>query len=99
MFKKNISVSSTHQLSGKDGKELRRSVQKAFPALGEEQLAALLPGKSGLVQTKLSNRCLVYSQDGGNPLFFDPDGRGNLLPTVCAGVGGELPPRCLPTSS
>ena len=144
MFKKNISVSSTHQLSGKDGKELRKSVLKvraaaqlscsllfacaalccqppwssicchappclhpamaaisadtcncpagalpalppcpqAFPAVGEEQLAALLPGKSGLVQTKLSNRCVVYSAEGGNPLFFDPDGRGGLLPTV-----------------
>lgn len=126
MFKKNISISSTHQLSGKDGKELRRSVLKvdirpapaqstraspallpaaahrcltnataltfstpcaclqAFPGLDEEQLGALLPGKGGLVQTKLSNRCLLYSLDGGNPLFFDPDGRGNLLPTVGA---------------
>jgi len=28
MLKKNISVSSTHQLSGKDGKELRKSVLK-----------------------------------------------------------------------
>ncbi|KAI7845764.1 hypothetical protein COHA_000678 [Chlorella ohadii] len=84
MFKKNISVSSTHQLSGKDGKELRKSVLKAFPAISEEQLGLLLPGKSGLVQTKLSNRCVVYSQEGGNPLFFDPDGPGGLLPTVYA---------------
>ncbi|PRW32977.1 Eukaryotic translation initiation factor 2D [Chlorella sorokiniana] len=84
MFKKNISVSSTHQLSGKDGKELRKSVLKAFPAIAEEELSLLLPGKSGLVQTKLSNRCVVYSQEGGNPLFFDPDGRGGLLPTVYA---------------
>ncbi len=55
---------------------------QAFPAISEEQLGLLLPGKSGLVQTKLSNRCVVYSQEGGNPLFFDPDGRGGLLPTV-----------------
>ncbi|KAL4852879.1 Eukaryotic translation initiation factor 2D [Chlorella vulgaris] len=84
MFKKNISISSTHQLSGKDGKELRRSALKAFPSLSEEQLTALLPGKGGLVQTKLSNRCILYSLDGVSPLFFDPDGRGNLLPTVYA---------------
>ena len=32
MFKKNISVSSTHQLSGKDAKELRRSVLKVGAA-------------------------------------------------------------------
>ena len=32
MFKKNISVSSTHQLSGKDGKELRKSVLKVGAA-------------------------------------------------------------------
>ncbi|EFN52364.1 hypothetical protein CHLNCDRAFT_138791 [Chlorella variabilis] len=94
MFKKNISISSTHQLSGKDGKELRRSVLKAFPGLDEEQLGALLPGKGGLVQTKLSNRCLLYSLDGGNPLFFDPDGRGNLLPTVYALA---VAPQLLPT--
>lgn len=62
---------------------------QAFPSIGEEQLALLLPGKSGLVQTKLSNRCVVYSQEGGNPLFFDPDGRGGLLPTVRA-LGGRL---------
>ena len=50
----------------------------------EEQLGALLPGKSGLVLSKLSNRCIIYGVDGGNPLFFDPDGRGGLLPTVRA---------------
>ena len=56
--------------------------RQAFPAIDDEALSALLPGKAGLVQTKLSNRCVVYSLDGGNPLFFDPDGRGGLLPTV-----------------
>lgn len=55
---------------------------QAFPSVSEEELAALLPSKAGLVQTKLSNRCLLYSLDGSNPLFFDPDGRGGLLPTV-----------------
>lgn len=33
MFKKNITVSSTHQLSGKDGKELRRSLLKVGVAI------------------------------------------------------------------
>ncbi|KAL4422679.1 hypothetical protein ABPG75_008876 [Micractinium tetrahymenae] len=94
MFKKNISVSSTHQLSGKDGKELRRNVLKAFPSVTEEELGALLPSKQGLVQAKLSNRCVVYSLEGGNPLFFDPDGRGGLLPTVYALA---VLPQLLPT--
>lgn len=62
-------------------------VVQAFPSINEEQLALLLPGKSGLVQTKLSNRCVVYSQEGGNPLFFDPDGRGGLLPTASVELG------------
>lgn len=36
-------------------------------------------------------RCVVYSLDGGNPLFFDPDGRGGLLPTVrLAGLGAAV---------
>ena len=59
---------------------------QAFPSLDEEQLGGLIPGKGGMVLTKLNNRALVYSLDGGNPLFFDPDGRGGLLPTV----GGRL---------
>lgn len=59
------------------------SPPQAFPAISEEQLGALLPGKGGLVQSKLSNRCVVYSLEGGSPLFFDPSGRGDgLLPTV-----------------
>ena len=52
MFKKNISVSSTHQLSGKDGKELRKAVLKvrrcaarlcsvcSSPRLGDHPVAA-----------------------------------------------------------
>lgn len=63
---------------------------QCFPAINDEELtAALLPGKSGVVMTKLSNRCIYYSLEGGNPLFFDPDGRGSLLPTV------RLVPACL----
>ena len=63
------------------------ALPQAFPSVSEEQLAALIPGKGGLVMSKLNNRAVVYSLDGGNPLFFDPDGRGGLLPTVSGGGG------------
>ena len=97
MFKKHVTVASTHQLSGKAGKDLRRRLADTYPDLGggpagEATLAALLPPKSTLALTKLSNRALAYGVEGGPPLFFDPDGRGALLPTVRgaagAGVGG-----------
>lgn len=51
----------------------------------EEELGELFPPKSEVVLHKLSNRATVYSIQGGNPLFFDPEGRGDLLvPTVYA---------------
>lgn len=83
MFKKHVQPHSTHVLSGKDVKTLRRDVLKAFPSITEEQLSEVLPAKANVTQTKLLNsRCVVYGIENGNPLFFDLEGRNQLLPTV-----------------
>ena len=62
--------------------QLKKTLQKQYPQVPEAQLAALLPTKASLTMTKLTNRAVVWSMEGGNPLFFDPDGRGVVLPTV-----------------
>ncbi|KAK9814155.1 hypothetical protein WJX72_001321 [[Myrmecia] bisecta] len=83
MFKKNISVVSTRPLSGKDIKKLKKDVQTQFPALSEDDLKKLIPSKGEISVLKLSNKAQAYSTTGGNPLFFDPAGRGDaLVPTV-----------------
>ena len=85
MFKKSVSVQTTRPLSGKDVKTLRRSVQLQFPDADEDAVAQLLPAKAEIALLKLSNRAACYTVNGGSPLFFDPDGRGDILaPTVYA---------------
>jgi hypothetical protein len=85
MFKKSVSVQTTRPLSGKDVKALRRSVQLQFPDADEDEVAQLLPAKAEIALLKLSNRAACYTVNGGSPLFFDPDGRGDILaPTVYA---------------
>lgn len=95
MFRKNITVSGTHQLGGKDVKKLRADIAKQYPNLDEESRDLLLPPKAHITQSKLSNRTLVYGIEGGNPLFFDPTGHGDrYLPTVYATA---LVPTLVPT--
>lgn len=95
MFKKNISVVQTRPLSGKDGKKLRKDIETLYPTLPEEDLKRLFPGKADVSLMKLSNKATAYSCGGGNPLFFDPTGREDvLIPTVYA---LWLCPRMLPS--
>jgi len=85
MFKKNITVSKTHTLGGKDVKKLMKSLLKQYETrdLTEEHLALLFPPKTSVAMAKLSNRSVVYLNGEGNPMFFDPNGHGDsLLPTV-----------------
>lgn len=83
MFKKNISIQNSKALSGKDVKKLKKDIQIQYPDLSEEHLNELIPGKADMTVHKLSNKTLAYSRTGGNPLFFDLEGRGDmLLPTV-----------------
>ncbi|KAL6770629.1 hypothetical protein ACKKBF_B32020 [Auxenochlorella protothecoides x Auxenochlorella symbiontica] len=83
MFKKNITVSQTSLLGGKDNKSLKAAAKKSCPSLSEDQLSDLFSSKTRITLSKLNNRSLVYGIEGGDPLFFDPTGHGDrLFPTV-----------------
>ncbi|KFM26052.1 Eukaryotic translation initiation factor 2D [Auxenochlorella protothecoides] len=83
MFKKNITVSQTSLLGGKDNKSLKAAAKKSCSSLSEDQLSDLFSSKALITLSKLNNRSLVYGSEGGDPLFFDPTGHGDrLFPTV-----------------
>ena len=79
MFKRNVTVSGSHQLSGKDGKKLRKELEDAFPVLDKHALKSVLPSKTEVLVSKMSNKCFVYSCLG-QPIFFEH--KGTLYPTV-----------------
>ena len=84
MFKKHVTEVNSSPLSGKDVKTLKKDLQATY-RLSDDQLKKLFPSKADLVVQKLSNKAKTFACTGENPLFFDPDGRGNvLLPTVYA---------------
>uniref|UniRef100_A0A1J3F1X5 Eukaryotic translation initiation factor 2D n=1 Tax=Noccaea caerulescens TaxID=107243 RepID=A0A1J3F1X5_NOCCA len=85
MFKKAVEAKSHQRLSGADRKKLRRTVQNRFILLTDDLLDSILPPKVEITVSKFQNRVLVYSIEGGCPMFFDIDGRGNeIFPTVFA---------------
>ena len=95
MFKKNIAVVQSRPLSGKDGKKLRKDIERLYPSLSEDDLKQLFPSKADITLMKLNNKANAYSSSSGQPLFFDPTGREDvLIPTVYA---LWLCPRMLPS--
>lgn len=85
MFKKNIAVVQTRPLSGKDGKKLRKDLERLYPTLSDDDHKRLFANKTDVNLMRLSNKSQVYACNGGNPLFFDPTGREDvLIPTVYA---------------
>lgn len=81
MFKRNVTVTNSHQLSGKDVKRIVKEAAATFgPALSEKDVKKLIPSKSEVVVSKLSNRALVYTVSGSNPCFFEYDDQ--LYPTI-----------------
>ncbi|CAI9117185.1 OLC1v1018531C1 [Oldenlandia corymbosa var. corymbosa] len=85
MFKKAVEAKSQQRLSGADRKKLRRTVRDRFPYASDADIDALLPPKAEITISKFPNRILVYGLEGGYPMFFDTDGRGqDIFPTVYA---------------
>lgn len=85
MFKKAVEAKSHQRLSGADRKKLKRTLRDRFPRASDADIDALLPPKTEITVSKFQNRVLVYSVEGGFPVFFDVDGRGTeIFPTVFA---------------
>ena len=80
MFKKYAPSGHHSQLSKSDVKELRKLGAEVL-GVEEADLDCLLPPKTDVIQTKLSTKALVYSVND-QPLFFDPNGKGGVVPTV-----------------
>ncbi|KAG0467556.1 hypothetical protein HPP92_019136 [Vanilla planifolia] len=85
MFKKPAEAKALQRLSGGDRKKLRRSAKERFPLATDADIDAILPPKAEVTVAKLPNRIHVYEVEGGFPVLFDVDGRGNdIFPTVYA---------------
>lgn len=85
MFKKAVEAKSHQRLSGADRKKLKRTLRDRFPRASDADIDALLPPKTEITVSKFQNRVLVYSVEGGFPVFFDVDGRStDIFPTVFA---------------
>ncbi|KAJ9167236.1 hypothetical protein P3X46_021902 [Hevea brasiliensis] len=85
MFKKAVEAKSHQRLSGADRKKLKRTVKDRFPRASDADMDNLLPPKAEITVSKFQNRVHVFGVEGGFPMFFDVDGRGNeIFPTVFA---------------
>lgn len=85
MFKKASEVKALQRLSGADRKKLRRTIRERFTEPTDADLDLILPAKAEISVARLTNRALVYTVEGGPPMLFDMDGRGNeIFPTVYA---------------
>lgn len=81
MYKKQFAVQTRNLLSKKDLKGLRAQLSEEYPGLDSKAVDELLPeGKVQLL--KLDTRGLLYAEEGLPAVFFDPDGRGELFPTL-----------------
>eukprot|EP00249_Psilotum_nudum_P022291 c28459_g1_i1 orf=369-2228(-) len=85
MFKKTSEVKALQRLSGADRKKLRRTIRDKFTQASDAELDTILPSKAEITVARLTNRAYVYTVEGGPPVLFDVDGRGNeIFPTVYA---------------
>ncbi|CAI9267143.1 unnamed protein product [Lactuca saligna] len=85
MFKKSVEAKAQQRLSGADRKKLKRTIKERFPAASDSDLDTLIPPKVEVTVSKHPNRVLIYSLEGGLPIFFDVDSRGTtIFPTVYA---------------
>lgn len=85
MFKKFSEVKAHQRLSGADRKKLRRTIREKFTQASDADLDIILPAKAEISVARLVNRTYVYTVEGGPPMLFDVDGRGNdIFPSVYA---------------
>ncbi|GHP07443.1 hypothetical protein PPROV_000618500 [Pycnococcus provasolii] len=85
MFKKGVKIKAESKLGEAHVKTLRRDLLESLPFLDETMLDNIMPRKTPIHIVKLSNRAFVFKAGAeGNPVFFDPEGRGVYLPTLYA---------------
>ncbi|KAK9069947.1 hypothetical protein SSX86_010345 [Deinandra increscens subsp. villosa] len=85
MFKKSVEAKSQQRLSGADRKKFKRTIKERFSNASDSDLDILIPPKVEMTVSKQPNRVLIYSLEGGLPMFFDVDSRGTtIFPTVYA---------------
>ena len=67
---------------GSDVKKLRKAALEVLgPTVSDDDLNAILPSKADVQMVKMSNKAIVFTVKD-QPLFFDPNGRGRVFPTV-----------------
>ena len=67
---------------GSDVKKLRKlALDVLGPSVSDDDLNIILPAKADVQLVKMSNKALVFTVKD-QPLFFDPNGRGRVFPTV-----------------
>eukprot|EP00210_Caulerpa_lentillifera_P001435 g1377.t1 len=84
MFQKLFALSAENKVSGKDKKKLRKSFQRLYPRITDEDLDAVLPWKSEsltVAKLKSPHRGVLYIEDGV-PVVLDTTGKGDLVPTL-----------------
>mmetsp|Transcript_36954 Transcript_36954/g.104288 ORF Transcript_36954/g.104288 Transcript_36954/m.104288 type:complete len:601 (-) Transcript_36954:203-2005(-) len=85
MFKKPVTISARHKVSGSDRKKLRRTLQTAFSCASEEDILAFLPNKEGQLEVGKvqSSKIQIYFLDD-EPIIVDSSSKGDFFPTVYA---------------
>lgn len=85
MFKKAFKTQNRNKLKRSEVRRFRTGLLTAFPHITEEQLNQVLPPKADIEVVKLGggSRTVLYFVEA-QPLFFDPSGRDDWVPTVYA---------------
>lgn len=84
LFKRAIPLGSKNLLGNKDRKKLRSVIVKSFPTCSESQVDTLLLKDDDTLVMKVQGSKTVIYFSLGEPMFFDLDGTGELIPSIYA---------------
>ncbi|SPQ23901.1 58f77c39-b9a0-4438-9781-07c961491625 [Thermothielavioides terrestris] len=95
MFKKDLNATpkQKQKLKSSVQRSIRQSVLATYPLL-TPVIDEVLPKKASLEQVKLPDRVSLYVVDGRQPVFYQQDGSGPLLPHLRL---VHRFPQCFPT--
>jgi translation initiation factor 2D len=81
MFKKPFKLQTPSLLKKSEQRKFRENVKKAFN-LTDDALAQLVAVKDEVSVARVAETHILIYTVNGQPLFFEPTGRGDLFPTV-----------------